>query len=90
MTRVLNRPAADGNVIREGEASKGPMGRAETERVPVATEENIAREKAENVQAVRLGALVSDACGVVNSGMPDLASNPAHLAGFGRDADRSH
>jgi hypothetical protein len=24
--------------------------------------------------------------GVVNSGVPDLASNPKHLAGFGRDA----
>ena len=24
--------------------------------------------------------------GIVNSGVPDLASNPKHLAGFGRDA----
>lgn len=26
------------------------------------------------------------ACGVVDSGIADLASNPEHLAGFGRDA----
>jgi hypothetical protein len=28
------------------------------------------------------------ACGVVDSGIPDLASNPEHLAGFGRDDAR--
>lgn len=34
----------------------------------------------------RLADLMHDACGVVDSGIPDLASNPEHLAGFGRDA----
>lgn len=33
-----------------------------------------------------LAALMRDACGVVDSGIPDLGSNPRHLAGFGRDA----
>jgi predicted component of type VI protein secretion system len=28
--------------------------------------------------------LMKDACGVVDSGVPDLASNPKHLKGFGR------
>jgi predicted component of type VI protein secretion system len=32
--------------------------------------------------------LMKKACGVVDSGVPDLASNPRHLAGFGRDASR--
>ena len=30
--------------------------------------------------------LMKRARGVVDSGVPDLASNPRHLAGFGRDA----
>jgi predicted component of type VI protein secretion system len=33
-----------------------------------------------------LAGLMKHARGVVNSGVPDLASNPEHLAGFGRDA----
>jgi hypothetical protein len=36
-----------------------------------------------------LAALMKQARGTVDSGVPDLASNPKHLAGFGRD-DRSH
>lgn len=32
--------------------------------------------------------LMKKACGVVDSGIPDLASNPEHLAGFGRDSAR--
>jgi predicted component of type VI protein secretion system len=35
-----------------------------------------------------LAKLMEGARGVVNSGVPDLASNPQHLAGFGRDAGR--
>ena len=35
-----------------------------------------------------LAGLMKGARGVVSSGMPDLASNPKHLAGFGRDARR--
>ena len=35
-----------------------------------------------------LARLMQDAYGVVDSGVPDLASNPAHLAGFGRDSAR--
>jgi len=33
-----------------------------------------------------LAGLMKRARGVVDSGVPDLASNPEHLAGFGRDA----
>jgi hypothetical protein len=35
-----------------------------------------------------LADLMKDARGVVDSGVPDLASNPKHLAGFGRNARR--
>ena len=35
-----------------------------------------------------LAALMKDARGSINSGVADLASNPKHLAGFGRDARR--
>jgi hypothetical protein len=33
-----------------------------------------------------LAGFMKCARGVVDSGIPDLASNPKHLAGFGRDA----
>jgi hypothetical protein len=33
-----------------------------------------------------LAGLMKRARGVIDSGIPDLASNPAHLKGFGRDA----
>jgi plasmid stability protein len=36
----------------------------------------------------RLVELMKNAIGVVDSGVPDLGSNPKHLAGFGRDARR--
>jgi len=36
-----------------------------------------------------LAGLMKRARGMVDSGVPDLASNPRHLAGFGRN-DRSH
>ena len=29
--------------------------------------------------------LTRDMCGMIDSGVPDLASNKAHMAGFGRD-----
>jgi hypothetical protein len=32
-----------------------------------------------------LAELMKPARGVIDSGIPDLASNPQHLAGFGRD-----
>jgi hypothetical protein len=32
--------------------------------------------------------LMKGACGVVDSGIPDLASNPKHMEGFGRVAGR--
>jgi predicted component of type VI protein secretion system len=35
-----------------------------------------------------LAELMKNARGVVDSGVPDLGSNPEHLAGFGRDARR--
>jgi hypothetical protein len=36
-----------------------------------------------------LAGLMKRARGAIDSGVPDLASNPRHLAGFGRD-DRRH
>ena len=33
-----------------------------------------------------LAGLMKRARGTIDSGVPDLASNPKHLAGFGRDA----
>ncbi len=36
-------------------------------------------------QQPRLDVLMRDAQGIVESGVPDLGSNPVHLAGFGRD-----
>ena len=36
-----------------------------------------------------LAQLMKGACGVVDSGISDLASNPEHLAGFGRNARRN-
>ncbi len=33
-----------------------------------------------------LASLMKGACGVVDSGIADLASNPKHLRGFGRNA----
>jgi hypothetical protein len=36
----------------------------------------------------RLADLMKRGRGIVESGVPDLASNPKHLAGFGRDARR--
>lgn len=35
---------------------------------------------------VSVGELMADLCGMVDSGVPDLASNPAHLEDFGRDS----
>jgi hypothetical protein len=35
-----------------------------------------------------LATLMKDACGLVDSGLPDLSSNPKHLKGFGRDGRR--
>jgi hypothetical protein len=35
-----------------------------------------------------LAALMKRARGIVDSGVPDLASNPRHLSGLGRDARR--
>jgi len=35
-----------------------------------------------------LAELMKGARGVMNSGVPDLATNPEHMAGFGRDARR--
>jgi hypothetical protein len=33
-----------------------------------------------------LAELMKRACGMIDSGVPDLASNPRHLEGFGRNA----
>jgi hypothetical protein len=35
-----------------------------------------------------LAQLMKPACGLIDSGVPDLASNPKHLVGLGRDARR--
>jgi hypothetical protein len=34
----------------------------------------------------RLAVLMKEGRGIVESGVPDLATNPKHLAGFGRNA----
>jgi predicted component of type VI protein secretion system len=36
-----------------------------------------------------LAGLMKRARGAIDSGLPDLASNPDHLAGFGRDVRRN-
>ena len=36
-----------------------------------------------------LAELMKEGCGIVNSGVSDLATNKKHLRGFGRDARRS-
>jgi predicted component of type VI protein secretion system len=41
---------------------------------------------AEGRRRPSLAKLMKSGRGVVDSGMPDLASNPKHLAGFGRSA----
>lgn len=40
-------------------------------------------------QRPSLAGLMKHARGMIDSGVPDLASNPKHLAGFGRN-DRRH
>ena len=42
-----------------------------------------------NTRRRSLTQLLKGARGIVNSGIPDLASNPNHLADFGRDARRN-
>ena len=37
-----------------------------------------------------MGELIKGAKGVMRSGIPDLGSNPRHLAGLGRDVRRNH
>ena len=37
-----------------------------------------------------LSGLMKSARGTIASGIPDLGSNPAHLAGFGRNGKRNH
>jgi adenosylmethionine-8-amino-7-oxononanoate aminotransferase len=39
----------------------------------------------ERIRRVLQKMLLKSACGVVDSGVPDLGSNPSHLAGFGRN-----
>ena len=39
-------------------------------------------------RAATLAELMKGARGVMKSGVPDLATNPEHMAGFGRDARR--
>ena len=35
---------------------------------------------------VSAGELMADVCGLVDSGVTDLATNPAHMEGLGRDS----
>ena len=41
---------------------------------------------AEQRPKAKISALMTRARGVMDSGVPDLASNPKHLSGFGRNA----
>jgi hypothetical protein len=36
-----------------------------------------------------LAQLMKSGCGIIDSGIPDLGSNPKHLANFGRNARRN-
>ena len=45
--------------------------------------------QSEPVSRPSLAELMKGACGIVDSGVKDLGSNPEHLAGFGRDARRN-
>jgi hypothetical protein len=45
--------------------------------------------EARSKRSPSLAGLTKRARGMIDSGVPDLASNPKHLAGFGRH-DRSH
>jgi hypothetical protein len=40
----------------------------------------------ETTRPATLAGLMKHALGVIESGVPDLGSNPEHLRGFGRDA----
>ena len=40
----------------------------------------------EQLPKAKLSTLMKQARGVMDSGVPDLASNPKHLSGFGRNA----
>jgi len=42
-------------------------------------------EAAASQPTISLFDRMKDACGIVNSGVPDLASNPRHMDGFGED-----
>ena len=44
----------------------------------------------ESSERPTLSGLMESARGMFDSGVPDLGSNPEHLAGFGRDDGRNH
>jgi hypothetical protein len=46
-------------------------------------------EKPAKQRRASLASLMKNARGIIDSGITDLASNPAHLAGFGSDAKRN-
>ena len=56
--------------------------------VDVADRDNLDRICAQSGRRRSLAALMKGARGAVDSGIPDLASNPKHLTGFGHDARR--
>jgi hypothetical protein len=49
----------------------------------------VLRQDAKSTAQPSLAELMKPACGIVDSGVSDLASNPKHLEGFGRDARRN-
>ena len=49
----------------------------------------VLRKDAKSTARPSLAELMKPACGIVDSGVSDLGSNPKHLEGFGRDARRN-
>jgi hypothetical protein len=73
----------DGNMILSGYARKLRNLIADGIRLIVSAPRKVRRSPS-------LAALMKPARGIIDSGVPDLASNPDHLAGFGRDGGRHH
>jgi hypothetical protein len=48
----------------------------------------VLRKSSSKRRKARLAVLIKGARGMIDSGIPDIASNPEHLAGFGRNNRR--
>jgi hypothetical protein len=76
-------------LYRRAEAEAALRGRALRDLVEEGL--RLALETPHRTQQPRsLAGLMKRARGAIDSGVADLASNPGHLAGFGRDDSRHH